>query len=53
MKKYFRELSVAAALALLLFVLAFIAPAFFTPQPLLSRLTAQAPSLVVAVGMTL
>ena len=53
MKKYFRELSVAAALALLLLVLAFIAPTFFLPQPLLSRLTAQAPVLVVAVGMAL
>ena len=53
MQKYFRELSVATALALLLLVLAFFAPAFFSPQPLLSRLTAQAPALVVAVGMAL
>ncbi|MCE9610427.1 MAG: ABC transporter permease [Chthoniobacter sp.] len=53
MGKYFRELSVAAALVLLLVVLAGIAPAFFELQPLLSRLTAQTPALIVAVGMTL
>ncbi len=53
MQKYFRELSVAAALVLLLLVLAVFAPAFFSPQPLLSRLTAQAPALVVAAGMAL
>ncbi len=53
MQKYFRELSVAAALVLLLLVLAVFAPAFFSPQPLLSRLTAQAPAMVVAVGMAL
>ncbi len=53
MGKYFRELSVAAALVLLLAALAVFAPAFFDLGPLLSRLTAQAPALVVAVGMTL
>jgi len=53
MGRYFRELSVAAALVLLLAVLAGIAPAFFELQPLLSRLTAQTPALVVAVGMAL
>ena len=35
MNRYFRELSVAGALAVLLLVLAVIAPAFFEPQPLL------------------
>ena len=53
MGKYFRELSVAAALVLLLAALAVVAPAFFDLSPLLSRLTAQAPALVVAVGMAL
>jgi rhamnose transport system permease protein len=53
MQKYFRELSVAAALALLLIALAIFAPNFFEPQPLLSRLTSQTPALVVAIGMTL
>ena len=53
MGSYFRELSVACALALLLVVLAVIAPAFFEPQPLLSRLTREAPTLIVACGMAL
>jgi rhamnose transport system permease protein len=51
--RYFRELSVAAALGLLLLALAIGAPNFFEWQPMLSRLTAQAPALVVAIGMTL
>src|SRR5690606_24420511 len=46
----FRELSVAGVLALLLLFLAVFAPGFFEPQPLLSRLTAAAPRLVVACG---
>jgi rhamnose transport system permease protein len=53
MSRYFRELSVAAALAVLLLALALFAPHFFTLQPLLSRLTAQAPTLVAAIGITL
>jgi ribose/xylose/arabinose/galactoside ABC-type transport system permease subunit len=53
MARYFRELSVAAALGLLLLVLAIFAPNFFAIQPLLSRLTAQTPALVAAIGMTL
>ncbi len=53
MNRYSRELSVASALALLLLVLAVIAPAFFEPQPLLSRLTREAPTLIVACGMAL
>ncbi len=53
MNRYFRELSVAAALALLLIALAIFAPNFFEPQPLLSRLAEQAPTLVVAIGMAL
>ena len=53
MNRYFRELSVACALAVLLLVLAVIAPAFFEPQPLLSRLTREAPTLIVACGMAL
>ena len=51
--RYFRELSVAAALALVLLTLAIVAPAFFQPQPLLSLLTREAPTLVVACGMAL
>ena len=39
MKRHFRELSVAAALALVLLALAILAPAFYQKQPLLSLLT--------------
>lgn len=53
MNRYFRELSVAAALGVLLLALAIFAPHFFAIQPLLSRLTAQTPALIVAIGMTL
>ena len=51
MRKDFRELSVAAALVVLLLFLAVAAPAFYEPQPLLSLLTREAPALVVACGM--
>ena len=53
MKRHFRELSVAAALTLVLLGLAILAPAFFQPQPLLSLLTREAPTLVIACGMAL
>ncbi len=53
MKKYFRELSVVAALVAVLLGLAIFAPAFFQPQPLLSLVTREAPTLVVACGMAL
>ncbi|MHA3772269.1 ABC transporter permease [Verrucomicrobiota bacterium sgz303538] len=53
MNRYFRELSVAGALALLLVALAILAPNFFELQPMLSRLSEQAPALVVVIGMTL
>jgi rhamnose transport system permease protein len=53
MKKYFRELSVAAVLAILLLVLAIFAPSFYQPQPLLSLVTRETPTLVVACGMAL
>ena len=53
MKRYFRELSVAAALGVMLLLLAIFAPNFFQPQPLLSRLTAAAPKLVLACGVAL
>ncbi len=52
MNRYFRELSVAGVLALLLLALAIFAPSFFSLQPLLSRLTSQMPALVAAIGMT-
>jgi rhamnose transport system permease protein len=53
MKRYFRELSVTAALAIVLLGLAVFAPAFFQPQPLLSLVTREAPTLIVACGMAL
>lgn len=52
-KLHFRELSVAMALGALLLFLAVAAPAFYEPQPLLSLLTREAPTLVVACGMAL
>ncbi len=53
MNKYFRELTVAIALALLILSLAIFAPHFFQAQPLVSRLTSQMPALVAAVGIAL
>jgi len=53
MKRHFRELSVATALVVLLLALAIFAPAFYQPQPLLSLLTREAPTLVVTCGMAL
>jgi rhamnose transport system permease protein len=51
--RYFREISVAIALGVLLLVLAIVAPAFFGKQQLLTTLTAAAPVLITACGMTL
>lgn len=48
-----RELWVAAALAAILIALALFAPRFYEPQPLLSRLTANAPKLALACGVAL
>lgn len=53
MKRYFRELSVAGALVLLLVFLAVVAPSFFEFQPLLSRISEQAPAMVVVIGIAL
>ena len=53
LKKNFREISVALALVALLIALAIVAPSFFQAQPLLSLLTREAPTLVVACGMAL
>ncbi len=53
MSRYFRELSVGAALAVVLVAMAIFAPAFYQPQPLLSLATREAPTLVVACGMAL
>jgi rhamnose transport system permease protein len=53
LKKNFREWSVAIALVVLLIFLAIAAPAFFQRQPLVSLLTREAPTLVVACGTAL
>ncbi len=53
MIRSFRELSVAAALVLVLVILAIFAPGFYQPQPLLSLATREAATLVVACGMAL
>jgi len=53
MKRHFRELSVAATLALLLLLLAFTAPTFFAKQQLLTTLTTAAPLLIAACGIAL
>jgi rhamnose transport system permease protein len=53
MNRYFRELSVLVALVVVLIALAIFAPGFFQPQPLLSLVTREAPTLIVACGMAL
>ncbi|MEI6106645.1 MAG: ABC transporter permease, partial [Opitutae bacterium] len=53
MNRYFRELSVTAALGLVLLTMAILAPGFYQPQPLLSLVTREAPTLVVLCGMAL
>jgi rhamnose transport system permease protein len=53
MKRNFRELSVVGALLMLLVLMAVFTPNFFEPQPLLSRMTAAAPRLVLACGVAL
>ena len=51
--EYRRELSVAIAIAIILLILAIAAPRFFTPENEIDVLLANAPVLIVAVGMTL
>ncbi|MES2438675.1 MAG: ABC transporter permease [Verrucomicrobiota bacterium] len=53
MNKYFRELTVAGALVLLMLSLAVFAPHFFQSQPFISRLTSQMPALLAAIGIAL
>jgi rhamnose transport system permease protein len=53
MSRYFREWSVAGALAVLLLVLGLFARDFYQGQPLLSLATSEAPTLVVAIGMAM
>ena len=53
MNRYFRELTVAGALLLLMLSLAVFAPHFFQGQPFISRLTSQMPALVASIGIAL
>jgi len=53
MNRYVRELSVAGALVVMLVTMAILAPGFYQPQPLLSLVTREAPTLIVACGMAL
>ncbi|HZN33755.1 MAG TPA: hypothetical protein VFB80_08045, partial [Pirellulaceae bacterium] len=53
MSRYSREISVAAAYALLLLVLWIAAPSFYAGDKLRAILVASAPVLVAAAGMTL
>ncbi len=53
MKRFRSEISVAFAIAVLLIVLAFLAPGFFTHENLSDLVLANMPVLIVALGMTL
>ena len=53
MKRFRSEISVALAIIVLLIVLAFLAPAFFTRENLSDLVLANMPVLIVALGMTL
>lgn len=53
MKTHSRELTVGAALLLLMASLAMFAPNFFEAQPFVSRLASQMPALVAAIGVAL
>lgn len=53
MKTHSRELTVGAALVLLMAALAVFAPNFFEGQPFVSRLASQMPALVAAIGVAM
>lgn len=53
MSRFRAEISVAFAIAVLLIVLAFVAPGFFTRENLSDLVLANMPVLIVALGMTL
>jgi rhamnose transport system permease protein len=51
--RYSREVSLSIGLVLVLVGLAIVAPGFYQAQPLLSLLTREAPTLIVASGMAM
>ena len=53
MQRYARELSIALAILAMLAIMALLAPAFFRPEHLRDKLVANAPVLVLAIGMTI
>ena len=53
LSRYNRELSAVAAFAILLLLVAMIAPAFFSAVNLRDLMISNAPVMVIAVGMTL
>src|SRR5436190_1029700 len=52
LQRYKRELSAAAALVVLLVIVATIAPSFFSPGNLRDLVVNNAPTLIVAIGIT-
>src|SRR6185369_4237584 len=53
LQRYKRELSAAAALLVLLIIVATLAPAFFSPGTLRDLVVHNAPTLIVAIGITM
>lgn len=53
LERYRREISAAAALAVVLIVVGIVAPSFFSPGSLRDLVINNVPTLLVAVGMTL
>ena len=53
MAGYRREISVAIAIAAICFLMALVAPRFFTPENLTDLVLANIPVLIIAIGMTL
>ncbi len=53
MQRYARELAIGLAIAALLLLMYFAAPAFFRTEHLRDKLVANAPVLIIAIGMTL
>lgn len=53
MRRYGRELSVAASIAVLALVLAFLAPAYFSGENLADLFLANMPVLLIALGMNM
>lgn len=53
MKAYSKEIAVAVTILALMIVLAFVAPGYFTRENLIDLFLANAPVMIIALGMTL